>query len=213
MKYRAWEKCKKALYIPKHFIRRLLWLSTPINLLWCHRFHSTTTVINTCRKKKSIQSTVPETFFSAQSHVSEPMSAKRGFSWQKAASLHPTGAIVQNLAVGTAKDSLWSLRASCHGAVAPRWVIENDMHRCSRGSVAGNQYNRLPSLNLSRRTFSTNFPQPDDARPHPPVNSEGSQKLYYSLSFSQEDTWGLREKRVRHLAGRASLYGCPIQLR
>ena len=195
-------------YIPKHFIGPTVTAChickfplIPFSLHHHSRKH--------LDGRKKINTKYSTRFFSpAQSHVSE---SKRGFPWRRAAIPHPVGAIVWSHTAGTAKESVWSLRASCNGTVALRWVIGNDMHRCSCGSVAGSQYNRLPSMNLSHRAFPTNFPQPDDARPaSPPVNREGSQKLYYSLSFSQEDTWGPSGKRVCHLAGRVSLYGCPI---
>lgn len=103
-------------------------------------------------------------------------------------------------------DRPWFPPAPCNGNVAPMWVIENDMHRCSLGAVAENQYKRLPSMNLSHWAFATNFPQPDDAR----WKGRVSRKLYNSLSSSLENTRGKSKKRVCHLAGRLSLYECPI---
>lgn len=179
--YGAWEKCKKAFYITKCFICHLLQLARP----WKHRFHSAAAVVNTCAK----QSTVTETFLQCRHVISKHFLVSF---------LKPVGAIVRTQTAATTTESVCSLRASCNGTPSLRWVTENDMHRCSG---AGNQYNRLPSMNLSQ--------QPDDARLRPPVNRGGSQKLYYSLSSSHEDTRRPREKPVCHLAGRASFYGRP----
>lgn len=142
----------------------------------------------------------------------------KGETWVDRKLWFPVGAIVRNPTTGNGKQSPASYTVSCNGpegdTVALKWVIENDMHRCSWGNVAVNPYinpinehgtrAHSPPILLARRSGQRS-----------PVIREPQRTTPWSsiaLTFFQVDTGGgAQEKRICHLAGRGPLYGCLIR--
>lgn len=92
-------------------------------------------------------------------------------------------------------------------AAAPRRVIGGDVHRCLCGFVAGGRYNRLPSVELSRRRSLPATSSLGQMRPYRslPANGRRSHELYWRvrkawaerLIMDVPSAWVIKKQAIR----------------
>lgn len=200
MKYRAWEKCKKGFYNSTHFISRLVTACHICTFsLETYFFYSATRVVNTwMKKKKKNANCSSRNFCPAQSYVSQPMKSTLNIDVWRSASC---ASYRNQLLVSPKRASnpwefpemvLWPRTWKWHAQMFP-WL-------CCRKPIKQAAINE-PVAPCVPHQFPVRW-----CRPPFPSEWRGIPEVLLLFKGAR----GLRKKCVCHLAGRESLYGCPI---